>query len=114
MGSEEGRDAKGVRITRMNILSLFKTGPRKMTEMEVSELRELHKVVAIEQFKLATVKGNTALLPNGQAWVSQEEALITLLENAKNQRVGQVLASCGYPQGKPIKVDLQTGKVLKP
>jgi len=98
----------------MNILSLFRNGPRKMTEMELSELRELHKVVAIERFKLTAVKANTALMPNGQAWVSAQEALITLLENMKNQRVGQVLAGCGYPSGQPISVNLSTGKILKP
>jgi len=94
----------------MNILSLFSKSTRAMSDFELTELRELHRIAALETFKLNCVKGNTAMVPGGQEWVKQQEAIVQLLENVKNERIGQILAGCGYPQGTPITVDLKTGK----
>ncbi len=88
---------------------------RSMTPIEVMELQEMQRLVNGRKFEAAQVKGNTALVPDGQKLAEQLEAVVRLLENVKNQWVSAKLVECGYPQDAICDINLSTGEIkLKP
>ncbi len=85
--------------------------PRRLKAAELAEIQEMCRIVAHEKWKAMHIKGNTALLPNGQELSRQAEALTMLLENEKNLFVSEKLASLGYDAGTPVSLDLKTGDI---
>lgn len=85
---------------------------RNLTPGEAMELQELSRLVNTRRFEAAHIKGNTALIPDGQALAIQAEAVANLLENVKNQWVAAKLVECGYPSGSKCAINLTTGEIV--
>lgn len=79
----------------------------------LSELQEIHRLVEYEKFKLKQIKGNTALIPNGNELAEQQEALVNLLEGAKQGILLEKLKSAGCVPGKPVSVNMSSGKIIQ-
>lgn len=86
--------------------------PRSFSPTEVLELQEMQRMVNARSFEAAQIKGNTALVPDGQKAADQAVAIARLLENAKNMWVSQKLVECGYPQDTRCSINLSTGEII--
>ncbi len=86
---------------------------RPMREDELMELQELHRAASVQRFIGGQVKGNTALVPNGQLYAEQCEAVARLLENAKNQWVARKLVELGYAPNELVQIDMVTGVITR-
>lgn len=85
---------------------------RNLTAQELNELQELTRVASAEKWKAMQVKGNTALVPDGQKYSEQSEAVSRLLENIRNQWLSAKLAECGAVKDEEVSINLQTGEIL--
>ena len=74
-------------------------------------MRAIERIIKVEQFKLAHVKDNTALVPHSKEWIATQEGVITVLQNAREQRLSDAFKRLGFPIGEQLSVDLSTGKV---
>jgi hypothetical protein len=83
--------------------------PQQLPEVDRAEFEELFRMAMSYNFIASQIKNNTALVPDGQRVASEYEAVARLLENAKNQFIGQKLVDMGYPQTSQVKVDIKTG-----
>ncbi len=83
--------------------------PQQLSEADRAEFEELFRMATSYNFIASQIKGNTALVPEGQRVASEYEAIARLLENAKNQFIGQKLHKMGYPQTAQVKVDIKSG-----
>ncbi len=84
---------------------------RSFTPQELTELQELQRIVGARKFEAAHIKGNTALIPNGQRVAEEYEAVARLMENVKNNWVAAKLAECGYKENERCSINLVTGEV---
>lgn len=84
---------------------------RSFTQQELIELQELQRIVGARKFEAVHIKGNTALVPNGQRVAEEYEAIARLMENVKNNWVAAKLAECGYKENDRCSINLQTGEV---
>lgn len=85
--------------------------PRQLTAEEIMELQELHRIASTRRFEATQVKGNTALIPDGQRFAAQLDALARLLLNTKNHWLSQKLRECGWPTEQNVTIDLKTGYI---
>jgi hypothetical protein len=92
------------------VLSPLQT-KRNFTQSELIELQELQRIVGARKFEAVHIKGNTALVPNGQRVAEEYEAIARLMENVKNGWVAQKLAECGYKENEQCSINLSTGEV---
>lgn len=86
--------------------------PRAFTANEILEIQELHRVASAERFKATQVKGNTAMVPDGQKLAEQMDAIARLMENFKNNYISSKLAECGYTPSQKVNIDLKTGQII--
>ena len=90
-----------------------KPEPRKVfNEAELTELNALISLVACEKFKAIQIKGNTALIPDGQKYCEQQEAVARLMENVKQNWVSQKLTELGYEKGLNVQINGKTGEII--
>ena len=85
----------------------------KLNEIDLKELEELNRISAAEKFKSIQIKGNTAMIPDGQKVSEQQDAIARLMENVKNNWVSSRLRELGCKQGEPMTIDLKTGEITK-
>lgn len=85
---------------------------RSLTPAETMELQEMQRLVNSRKFEAVLIKGNTALVQNGQQIAEQYAAIAALLDNTKNQWVSQKLSECGYSPNDKCNINLTTGEVL--
>lgn len=97
------------RKRQLNVGSTAKL--RKLNPSELVEIQELHRIAAGERFKSLQIKGNTALIPDGQKLAEQSEALANLFENIKENTIARKLTELGYPPSTPTTIDLKTGEI---
>ena len=81
------------------------------TPQEVLELQEMQRLVNTRKFEAAQIKGNTALVPDGQKCAEQIEAIARLMENVKNGWVSQKLVEHNYPKDAICNINLSNGKI---
>jgi hypothetical protein len=84
---------------------------QQLSESDRLEFEELHRIALSYSFIAGQIKGNTALIPEGQKVAEQYEAIARLMENSKNQWMGQKLASMGYPNTVKVSIDIKTGNI---
>lgn len=84
---------------------------RNFTPEETLQLQEMQRAFNARKFELEQIKLNTALIPRGQEIVKELEAILSVLENAKNYWVMKTFENCGYPNGTKCAVNLMTGKI---
>lgn len=88
------------------------TPKRNLTPEETMELSEMIRMVNARKFEAAQIKGNTALVPDGQKVAEQSAAIAALLDNAKNLWVSQTLLKCGYAPDTRCSLNLGTGEII--
>lgn len=84
---------------------------KRIPKALLNELQALNSLIKAEKFKRDQVKANTALVHKGQQYVETINGVITVLENAQANLVAKAVSGLGFPQGKPLEVDLNNGKV---
>ena len=57
------------------------------------------------------MKGNTALIEDGQKLAIQLEATANLFERVKDESVARVLAKLGYRSNEQASINLKTGRI---
>lgn len=85
----------------------------KFDEKDLRELEELNRIASAEKFKSIQIKGNTAMIPDGQKVSEQQEAIARLMENVKNNWVSSRLRELGCKEGTPQTIDLKTGEITE-
>ena len=85
---------------------------RNFTPSEVLELQEMQRAVNAKKFESAHIKGNTALIPNGQRVSEEVEAVARLLDQVKNNYVSSKLLECGFKQDEKCSINLSTGEIV--
>lgn len=86
---------------------------RNLTPEETLEIQQMVHFVNGRKFEADVAKGNTALIPDGQKFASQLEAMATLLENEKTFHISKKLKECGYPDGARCSLNLSTGEIFE-
>ena len=83
----------------------------KLTTKELGELRIMNDIIKREQWILAEVKGNTALVDKGIEWVKTQEGVMVVLNKAWEEFVTGI---CAYNKitGK-VSVDMTKGVIIK-
>ena len=99
------------KFVEKGVLSPLQTR-RNFTPQETLELQEMQRAVNAKKFEAAQIKGNTALVPNGQRVAEESDAVARLLENVKNQYVSQKLVECGYPNDTKCSINLTDGTIV--
>ncbi len=93
-----------------------KTAPkiekRGFNPAEILELQEMMRLVNGKKWEVAQVRANTAMVPDGQRVAVQLDAIVQVLEGAKNAWVGQKLAECGYATGVKCDINFATGEIV--
>lgn len=85
---------------------------KKINKDELYELQRLNEVVGAEKLKLICISGNTLLFEKGQDLKKNQENLVSLLEQKRQEYMGQVLARLGYPPKTNVSVNIKTGKII--
>lgn len=86
---------------------------RNFTPDEALQLQEMNRIVSAKKWEADLVRGNTALVPNGQEVASTFEAIARLCENEKNRWVSVKLSECGYANGAKVNINLFTGEITE-
>lgn len=83
----------------------------KLTEQELGEVRVMVDIIKRHEWEIGLVKQNTAFVPQGQDWVKQQEAIVNLI---KNERENFIASVCRMKkiEGK-IRLDLETGEIIQ-
>lgn len=102
--------ATGAKLKRKGVL---KEEDKYLTEQELVELRELQRIAASEMLKANVIRGNTALVPNGQEVATQFEAVARVMSNYRDQFMASAFTRHGYKNGEPLSIDLKTGKITR-
>lgn len=84
---------------------------RNLTAEECLQLQEMQRLVNGKKYEATSIKGNTALVPDGQKVAAQAEAIAALLDNEKNRWVAALLTACGYLNGTKCNINLTTGEI---
>lgn len=85
---------------------------RNFNPTELVELQEMIRLVNGRKWEASQVKLNTAMIPDGQRVSLQFDAVVMVLEGAKNHYVAQKLLECGYPEGQKCEINLTTGEII--
>lgn len=85
---------------------------RNLTPAEALQFQDIHRLINARKFELAQIKGNTALIPDGQKLAEQLEGVVNVLDDAGKQWIALKLEECGYKNGTKCSVNLNTGEVL--
>lgn len=85
---------------------------RNLEPAEILQLTKMVELANARKFEADQIKVNTALVPRGQEVANEVEAVARLLENVKNQYVGQLLVACGYDAGQNCNINLSTGEII--
>lgn len=85
---------------------------RNFYPSEITELQEMQRLVNGRIFELTQVKNNTALVPDGQKYIEQLEAIVQILNNIKGQWVSQKLVECGYEPGARLSINMISGEIV--
>lgn len=83
----------------------------KLTEQELGEIRALHQIVKLEQWKLLLAEQNTAVFHNYEDWIKTQKCLLNLINNEKENFISQVCHGKGI-KGK-VSIDLETGNIIE-
>lgn len=83
----------------------------KLTEKELSELQELHRLAAARRVEANLVSQNTALVPRGQEVAKELDAQARLLEHYRNQWMTSKFVECGHEPGVVMNINLSTGEI---
>lgn len=84
---------------------------RNLLPAECAQLMEMNRAINTRRWEIAEIKGNTALVPNGQELVKQLEAVCNLLETSCLSITQTLLFKCGYPAGTKCDLNLSTGEI---
>lgn len=84
---------------------------KKINKEELHEAQKINDIVVAEKWKLQHISANTMLIPGGQKFKEQQEAIVNLLEQKKNEHMGQLLAHLGYPSNTKASINLKTGDI---
>lgn len=98
----------------MNFIKRLFGLPRGLYRWEVEEIQNMVKVVQTERYKLIHMKKNTLMFKGkGKELVEIQEAMVDILENAKNDHIRNLFGRLGYPNGMNLTLNLATGRVNK-
>ena len=97
---------------RLRKVKIDETVKRNFSPAEIVQLQEMQRLVNGRKFEAAQIKSNTALIPRGKEIGEEIEAIARVLENVKNQYVGDTLLKCGYPSGTRCDINYSTGEVI--
>ena len=86
---------------------------KTLSKADLLEVREINRLVAAEQFKLASFKGNTALLVNGRKCVDELEAQVKLLTSVRDSIANEKAKALGFPEGLPFSINLENGQITQ-
>lgn len=86
---------------------------KRLSKEDQENLLEVSRMVNMYKFVGEQIKGNTALVRNGQGLAKEYQSIASLLDKVKSNMVSQALTKAGYPQGVNFSVNLRTGKVKK-
>lgn len=84
---------------------------RNLTPTETLQFQEMNRTINSRKWEAAQLAGNTALIPNGQAYVEQLAASVAVLDDVGRQWLCRTLEACGYPNGTKCDVNLNTGEI---
>ena len=84
---------------------------RNFTPEETLQFQEMNRLVNARKWELEQLKANTALIPNGQDYVKQLEAVANVLDDVSRQWISRTLEACGYPNGTKCDLNLSTGEI---
>lgn len=86
---------------------------RKLNKSEIQEFQELHRIAMHYKFVALQIKGNTALIEDGQKVAGQFEAIAKLMENVKGEWFSNKLRELGYPSNQRVSINIGTGQIIK-
>lgn len=84
---------------------------RNLTAAETLDFNMISNLVTARKFELAQLQGNTALIPDGQAFIKQLEAVVTVLDDVSKLWIAKKLTECGYPNGTKCSLNMTTGEI---
>ena len=90
-------------------MNLFRR--RKLKPEHHEELLLLHRMVEAEKLKATMIKRNSGFVPDGVKLAEQGEAVVNLLLQVQNSRVGAILASYGYKPHEEVLLDVLSGRM---
>ena len=93
-----------------NKMNWFKK-TKKLSEVDLLEFSELNRLVGSEKYKLMAIKNNTALIPMGKQLMRQQEVLVQLIENQKNNWISVKLSELGIPKGLKVNISIKDGLI---
>lgn len=86
---------------------------RKLTKKEIQEFQELNRIAAHYKFVALQIKGNTALIEDGQKVAKQFESITNLMENVKGEWFSNKLRELGYQPNQRVSINIGTGQITK-
>jgi len=81
----------------------------KLTEIELGEARAIQSLIKQEQYKLDLIKGNTALVHNGQEHAKTQGDVVKLLNGALQTHIHK-LAKANNITGN-VNINLEKGTI---
>lgn len=84
---------------------------RTLSHDQLREIQEINRLVAQEEWKLAHIKGNTALITNSSLVIKQKQEEVDLYKRVRDSLVSSRAQSLGFSEGVPVNIDLKTGVV---
>lgn len=104
-------------MTKATMSKLHRNGiatgkTRDLNAQETLELLEMNRVASSRAWEASCAKANTALIPNGQAFAEQLEALSNILQVTIRDWTAKKLVECGFEPGAKCQINLTTGVIL--
>ena len=87
--------------------------PKKLTPEELRDAKELSRIADTFRFVAKTVANNTAVFPKGQkqAEVGRWNTIANLLEQSRNDFVGNCLIKAGVEASGKAQINWETGEI---
>ncbi len=85
---------------------------RNLLPTEALQVQHMQQAANNRRWEADVIKGNTALVPDGQKLAEQAEAIANLLEQSCQEFIANTLVKCGIAPGTKCSLNLTTGEII--
>lgn len=93
--------------------NVFNILRKRLSKGDLNEIQEINRIVAAEEWKLAHLRGNTALVPGAWKLVEQKEAEIKVYAAVRDDLVRRKIIAEGFPEKSNARINLKTGEIYE-
>lgn len=86
---------------------------KKLNDNDLLAFNNLNNLLGQEKYKAILIQNNTAVIPMGRQVMRQQEAIVALVEQGRDDWIRATLSKYEVSKGIKVKIDGKTGEITE-